>query len=429
MSLEPKKLSQEYSDALALLESTESCIFLTGKAGTGKSTLLSIFKKTTKKKLAVLAPTGVAALHVGGQTIHSFFGFAPHALQSENVKKRSNRKLYQNLETIVIDEVSMVRVDLLDTIDKFLRLNRNSNHPFGGCQMIFVGDLFQLPPVISSTAERQHLEHFYSSPYFFDAPAIDASGGMTCFELNKVYRQEERYFLQFLDQVRKNRIDFESLEEINEQIVGVFDEDEAFITLSSTNAKAIQINNYHLGQIDEAEFINMATITGRLSKSAYPADEVLRLKKGAQVMMLKNDTRKRYVNGTIGRIVSIDDDEIKVEIVEYGEQRTVIVEKESWEIIKYRLSPTIPGKLEAEVVSSFTQYPLKLAWAITIHKSQGKTFDRAYIDLGRGAFAYGQTYVALSRCRTLNGIRLSRPLNERDIFIDHRIVDFYLSIQ
>ena len=414
---------------LQLLESDEPCIFLTGKAGTGKSTLLSIFRKTTKKRIALLAPTGVAALHVNGQTIHSFFGFAPHAVIEENVTKRKNRKLYQSLDCIVIDEVSMVRVDLMETIDRFLRLNRNSYHPFGGCQMIFVGDLFQLPPVISSNVEKQHLELAYSSPYFFDAPGIEENGGMACFELNKVYRQEEKYFLDFLDAIRRNRIDQDLIDEINELVTGDFYEDESFITLSSTNAKAIQINTHHLNQLPDDEFVFMATITGKMSKSAYPADEVLRLKRDAQVMFVKNDTRKRFVNGTIGRITNINKKNIEVLITESGEDRTVTVEKETWEIIKYRISTKDPTKLEAEVISSFNQFPLKLAWAITIHKSQGKTFDKVYIDLGRGAFAYGQTYVALSRCRSLQGIHLSRPLNQNDIFIDHRIVDFYLSIQ
>lgn len=428
MSLTPKKLSQEFQDALDLLESKTPVIFLTGKAGTGKSTLLSIFRKTTKKKLAILAPTGVAALHVGGQTIHSFFGFAPHAIHRENVTKRSNRRLYQSVETIVIDEISMVRVDLLHMIDDFLRLNRNNPLPFGGCQMIFVGDLFQLPPVISSLEEKQMLENNFTSPYFFDTPGIDEYGGMSCFELHQVYRQEEKYFLKFLNAVRRDQVDDDFLADINMEIVGEFSSEENYITLTSTNAKAIRINNAHLSEIDLEEHVFLATITGRISKSAFPADEVLRLKEGAQVMFVKNDTAKKYVNGTLGKITKIDGDKVHVEITEGESPKEILVGREKWEIIKYRLSKERPGQLEKEVVSSFEQYPLKLAWAITIHKSQGKTFDKVHIDLGRGAFAYGQTYVALSRCRTLGGLKVTRPLSKQDIFVDHRIVDFYYAI-
>ncbi|MDX1686107.1 MAG: DEAD/DEAH box helicase [Saprospiraceae bacterium] len=428
MNFLPKKLSQEFRDALDLLESEATPIFLTGKAGTGKSTLISIFRKTTRKKVAILAPTGVAALHVKGQTIHSFFGFAPHAIHRENVRKRSNRKLYQTLDAILIDEISMVRVDLLHMIDDFLRLNRESSLPFGGCQMIFVGDLFQLPPVISTREESELLSMNFDSPYFFDAPGIHQSNGMHCFELNKVYRQEEMYFLKFLNAVRRDQVDHDLLADINAEIHGTFDDDESYITLTSTNAKAIQINNAFLSEIDEEESVFLATITGKISKSAFPADEVLRLKKGAQVMFVKNDTAKRYVNGTLGVVADIQEDSIIVDIQSEEESKRVVVEREKWEIIKYRLSKDVPGKLEMEVVSSYIQFPLKLAWAITIHKSQGKTFDKVMIDLGRGAFAYGQTYVALSRCRTLHGIRVSRPLEKKDIFVDHRIVDFYYSI-
>ena len=425
--MEPKKLNQEFRDALELLEGPDPCIFVTGKAGTGKSTLLSIFKRTTKKRIAVLAPTGVAALHVGGQTIHSFFGFGPHAVHEENVKKRQNRKLYQNLDAVLIDEISMVRVDLLHTIDEFLRLNRGNRDPFGGCQMIFIGDLFQLPPVISTIEERAMLESRFESPYFFDSPGIHECGGMTCFELNQVFRQEEKYFLQFLNQVRRAQVDNEFLNDINHDIVGEFRDDRAHITLTSTNARAIQINSRHLNELEAEEHIFLATTTGTVKRSSFPAEEVLRIKTGAQVMFVKNDPKKRYVNGTLGLITHIDGDRILVET--QGKIREIVeVERETWEIIKYKLSKSDPGKIEIEVVSSFTQFPLKLSWAITIHKSQGKTFDNAYIDLGRGAFAFGQTYVALSRCRTLEGLRVSRPLTMKDIFVDHRIVDFYYSI-
>lgn len=428
MSLSPKKLSQEFRDALDLLESDQPVIFLTGKAGTGKSTLLSIFRKTSKKKMAVLAPTGVAALHVNGQTIHSFFGFAPHAIHRENVRKRANKRIYQSLESIVIDEVSMVRVDLMHTIDEFLRLNRNDPRPFGGCQMILVGDLYQLPPVISTQEEKRLIESRFDSPYFFDSPGILEAGGMSCFELNQVYRQEEKYFLKFLNAVRKDQVDPDMLSDINQIITGSFEKGEAYITLTSTNAKAISINNAFLSEIEDEEHVFMATVTGKISRTSFPADEVLRLKEGAQVMFVKNDTAKRYVNGTLGKVTRIEGEDIYVKVRGEEDENTIKVTREKWEIIKYKLSESDPGRLEMEVVSSYVQFPLKLAWAITIHKSQGKTFDKVFIDLGRRAFAFGQTYVALSRCRTLEGIRVSRALTHQDIFVDHRIVDFYYSI-
>jgi len=391
--------------------------------------LIELFKKTTKKALAVLAPTGVAALHIKGQTIHSFFGFGPHAIKEKNIKLKANRKLYQNLDTILIDEISMVRVDLLDTIDHFLRLNRQDPRPFGGCQMIFVGDLFQLPPITTSLEERQYIEINYSSPYFFDAPAIDELGGMEVFELHKVYRQEERYFLQVLNEIRRDRMDFDSLHELNQMIVGTFPKESNHITLCTTNARAQRINQTELQQIKSDAFSYQALISGGASQKQYPVDPILILKKGAQVMFVKNDPKKKYVNGTIGIITDLNDEEIEVEITDHTDRKEkVAVARETWEVIKYKYNPTKPRKIEMDVVSSCTQFPLRLAWAITIHKSQGKTFEKAMVDLGNRTFAYGQTYVALSRCKTLNGLRISRPLTPQDIFVDSRIVLFYDSI-
>jgi ATP-dependent exoDNAse (exonuclease V) alpha subunit len=427
LDLSPKKLSQEFTDALRLLESDEPGIFITGRAGTGKSTLIDIFRRTTKKKVAFLAPTGVAALHIKGQTIHSFFGFSPFAVQRENVKLRSNRKIYQRLDAILIDEISMVRVDLLDTIDQFLRLNRKDPRPFGGCQMIFVGDLFQLPPVTSSSEEQRFLDDHYKSPYFFDAPAIDELGGLVVFELSTVYRQEEKYFLQILDSIRRARIDYDEIEEINRLTTGDFPREIPHIMLTSTNAKANRINQSRLAELPGEVSTYTAKITGRAPVTHYPVDKILLLKVGAQVMFVKNDQKKRYVNGTLGIVKRLEKERIWVE-VEGEANNEIEVVPDTWEVVKYKYDENKTKKIDAEVVSSCVQMPLKLAWAITIHKSQGKTFERAAIDLGQRAFAFGQTYVALSRCRTIGGIKLSRPLKMDDIFVDERIVDFYNAI-
>lgn len=427
--MEVKKLSNEFNDALSLMESSEPFIFITGKAGTGKSTLIDLFRRTTKKRLALLAPTGVAALHIKGQTIHSFFGFSPHAIQEQNLYRAKNKKLYQSLQTILIDEISMVRVDLLDTIDAFLRLNRNRSEPFGGVQLIVVGDLFQLPPIIKSAEEKKYLEFKYDSAYFFDAPAIKELHGMCVFELHKVYRQEEKYFLQILNDIRRDRIDPDDLAEINQKIVGEFDESESHITLCTTNARAMQINQTALALINEEIHHFESRYTGRTSQSNYPVHPLLSVKKGAQVMFVKNDQQKRFVNGTIGVIEEVQKDLIKVRIDNHHEGKVIEVVRETWEVIKYKYDEKKPSKIEMEVVSSCTQFPLKLAWAITIHKSQGKTFDRAFVDLGRRTFAFGQTYVALSRCRTLEGLRISRSLTMQDIFVDSMIVDFYDSVR
>ncbi|MBK8426966.1 MAG: AAA family ATPase [Lewinellaceae bacterium] len=427
----PLQLNDDFKYALDALEKTGQSLFITGKAGTGKSTLLQLFRNTTKKKVAVLAPTGVAALNVQGQTIHSFFGFPPRIITPSEAARRVTRKdllrLYKNLEVLIIDEISMVRADMLDGMDKFLRINRENFRPFGGVQVVFFGDLFQLPPVVTrDPVESSYFNEYYESPYFFSAKIFqEPDFQLDMLELRKVYRQESRHFLRLLEAVRINEIDYDDLEDLNERHAPHFNEMEGYITLCARNATADRINQRELSQLDTPEFEFLASVKGQFDPGLYPTDAALRLRLGAQVMFVRNDQEERqFVNGTIGKIIQLNQDSIVVETEEYGgKKRKIDVPKIEWEIIRYRASAT--GSIETEVAGSFTQYPLKLAWAITIHKSQGKTFDRVLIDLGGGAFEHGQLYVALSRCRTLEGIVLRQPIRTQDIITDERVVAFY----
>lgn len=426
----PLVLSGDFQYALDLLEKSDTSLFLTGKAGTGKSTLLGLFRSTTRKKVAVLAPTGVAALNVQGQTIHSFFGFPPRIITPQEAGKKTTRKdllrLYKNLKTIIIDEISMVRADVLDGIDIFLRRNRENYRPFGGVQMIFVGDLFQLPPVVNSDpVERAYFRDYYDSPYFFSAKVFNEPDfQIEYLELGKVYRQDSRHFLRLLESVRLNTADYDDLEDLNERYLPGFSETDGFITLCARNATADKINREALLQLKSPAFAFKAEVKGLFDPGLYPTDPEMSLKEGAQVMFIKNDPEKAFVNGSIGVVTEISDERIAVKIRhENGKKNTIDVVKAEWEILRYRADAT--GNIEAEPIGSFRQYPLKLAWAITIHKSQGKTFDKVLLDLGGGAFEHGQLYVALSRCRTLEGIVLRSPIRPNDVITDERIISFY----
>lgn len=427
----PLILSDDFRYALDVLEKSDASLFITGKAGTGKSTLLQLFRNSTRKKTAVLAPTGVAALNVQGQTIHSFFGFPPRIITPSETKQKTSRKdllrLYKSLQVIIIDEISMVRADMLDGIDRFLRINRENFRPFGGVQMVFFGDLFQLPPVVTrDPLEAAYFRDYYESPYFFSSKIFkDPDFQLDTLELRKVYRQESRHFLRLLEAVRLNKLDFDDLDDLNERCQPDLLPVEHHITLSARNATADRINQKELNALDAPEFEFHAAVKGIFDPALYPADLALRLRKGAQVMFIRNDIEERkFVNGTIGTVVKLDSETIVVETEEFGNKKTKIeVPKVEWEIIRYR--PGVSGNIETEVMGSFTQYPLKLAWAITIHKSQGKTFDRVTIDLGGGAFEHGQLYVALSRCRTLEGVILKQKLRFQDVITDERVVEFY----
>lgn len=420
----PILINDEFNAILDLIENGEN-LFITGRAGTGKSTLLQILKKTTRKNAVVLAPTGIAALNVGGQTIHSFFKFPPKMIDPSELSKRRNHRFYKKLKLLIIDEISMVRADMMDAIDIFLRLNLEVNEPFGGIQIVVFGDLFQLPPVVASRFERQYLMERYGSPYFFAARVFQEDMDLQMIELNTVYRQTERRFIQLLDNIRTRQFDYDDLQEINTRHDQEAQLEGLAINLCATNAKVNKINTEKLKQIESPVFEFQASMSGSFASSNFPTEQFLWLKENAQVMFVKNDLEGRYVNGTLGRIVKLESDNIMVQVSGMVENKYVEVDKEEWELIKYELDPEQPDRFKTSVTGTFKQYPIKLAWAITIHKSQGKTFDQVIIDLGKGAFDFGQTYVALSRCRTLDGISLKEKIRPRDIMVDPQIVEYY----
>lgn len=422
----PLELNADFAYALDAMERDGKNMFITGRAGTGKSTLLQLFRHTTRKKCVVLAPTGVAALNIKGQTIHSFFGFPPRYFQQHDIKRRRDRRLYQLLEVLIIDEISMVRADIIDHIDYFLRLHREMPHqPFGGVQVVFFGDLFQLPPVVGHEVEASHFRQRYATPYFFSADVIKAGFVLDMLELRKVYRQEQRHFLQLLDAVRLNEVDYEVLESLNERHLPEFVPEEAYVTLCARNARADAINQQALHSIVAPEKRYLAKISGEFNPGIQPADPVLRLKKGAQVMFLKNDPERKFVNGSIGRVISLEEDRVIVRI----NDEDIDVKEVDWEMLRYKPDPDQTGNIIAEVTGTFSQLPLRLAWALTIHKAQGKTFDRIIVDMAGGAFEHGQTYVALSRCRTLEGIVLRHPLRPKDMIMDPSVVEYFQDMQ
>lgn len=426
-SFEPLELTDEFDYALDRFE-TGDHLFLTGRAGTGKSTLLRLIRGTTRRKLAVLAPTGVAALNVRGQTLHSFFGWPGKLLRPTDIRRSRKRRLFERLDAIIIDEVSMVRADTLDRVDEFLRLNRDADDvPFGGIQVVLIGDLFQLPPVVASPGERSMFEgpHAqYPSPHFFDAH-VWRHAELEMIELNKVFRQKARQFVRLLDAVREGHFDRDDLEDLNTRAVSETAYGPApAITLTSTNRLADAINQRALAAITTPPHRYVGTLSGNFDSRNLPTDLALALKPGAQVMFVRNDPDKRFVNGSIGLVAETAEDRVVIMVSEDDRVRDIEVQQDRWESIRYSLDANT-GQITEETTGSFQQYPLKLAWAITIHKSQGKSFQRMQLDLGRGAFEHGQTYVALSRCRTLEGIRLVRRLRHRDILVDERVGEWY----
>ncbi|OHD56392.1 MAG: AAA family ATPase [Spirochaetes bacterium GWF1_51_8] len=420
-------LSGEFRQALAVMEDGLDHVFITGKAGTGKSTLLAYFRETTKKEIVVLAPTGVAALNVQGQTIHSFFGFRPDVTVDKIVKVSRGGDLYGKLDAIVIDEVSMLRADLMDCIDEFLRQNCDPAKPFGGKRLILIGDLYQLPPVVSAHEEPIFREH-YESPFFFSAHSIKNSR-MELVELNKVYRQTETEFIDILNAIRNNTVSNDMIDVLNKRADPGFEppEDEFYIWLTPYNKAAQEINSLQLAKLPGKEYSFDAQVMGVFDEKNYPVEDPLVLKLGAQVMLLNNDPSGQWVNGSMGRVTGID---MKNEIVEVDlhEGGTAEVEKFQWNIFRYEYDKTARS-IRSTPVGFYTQFPLRPAWAVTIHKSQGKTFDKAVIDMGRGAFSPGQTYVALSRCRSMDGIVLKSPLRHSGIWSDFRVVQFMTGVR
>jgi ATP-dependent DNA helicase PIF1 len=420
------ELNEQFRNALSLMEHTTRSVFVTGRAGTGKSTLLSYFRQMTRKKVAVVAPTGVAALNVRGQTIHSFFGFKPN-ITLEKVRRLRNRdenkNIYRKLETIVVDEISMVRADLLDCVDRFLRLNGpNPDLPFGGIQMVFFGDLYQLPPVVSG-AENEAFKSLYETPYFYSAHSFQPLK-MEFIELEKVYRQHDQDFISLLNAIRNNSITEDGLRRLNKRYIPDFEppRGEMYIYLTTTNDMAGQINDDRLSKLKTPLYTLKADVEGDFGNEYLPTKIDLQVKVDAQIMMLNNDPEERWVNGTIGRVVEINESgSSPVIVAELTGSETVEISPFTWEIFRFFVAD---GQLQSEVIGRFKQYPLMLAWAVTIHKSQGKTFDRVVIDIGKGTFAHGQTYVALSRCTTLEGLVLKRPLLKRHVLADYRIMKF-----
>src|SRR6478735_7907612 len=435
----------QFQLAADFINQTCQPVFLTGKAGTGKTTFLKYIKENTLKNTVIVAPTGVAAINAGGTTIHSFFKlpFGPflttqsnrgfgidHHNHDNGTDKNSllgrlriqkdKRELFQQLDLLIIDEISMVRSDTLDAIDTVLRhFRRNQSQPFGGAQVLFIGDLFQLPPVVPSE-EWNLLQDYYRSPFFFDSQVLQQNPPMYI-ELEKIYRQNEQSFIEVLNKVRNNCLDEDALELLHTRYDPGFEAPfgEKYILLTTHNAKADMVNTAELGKLKERTHSFEAAITGDFNEKSYPAEKSLQLKVGAQVMFIKNDVEKvrRYFNGKIGIITKIEDGEIFVQCNDADE--SIAVEQEVWKNIRYSLNKD-KQKLEEEEIGSFTQYPLRLAWAITIHKSQGLTFEKAIIDAG-AAFAAGQVYVALSRCTSLQGLVLHSRINASSVFTDQRV--------
>lgn len=419
--------------AWRLVEHTGANVFITGKAGTGKTTFLKKLKEESTKGIIVLAPTGIAALNAGGMTIHSFFqlSFSPYipgigqAEGGSRFKKFSKDKIkiIRSIDTIVIDEISMVRADLLDAIDAKLKRYRNPSLPFGGVQLVMIGDMQQLPPVAKEEEWRLLSEH-YRSPYFFDSKILQNTQYETI-ELTKVYRQKDADFLQVLNAIRENRADQNTLRILNSRFKPSFNppESERYIRLMTHNRQAHDVNSSKMRELKTKPYIFEAEIEGDFPELIYPVERFLTLKEGAQVMFVKNDTSgaRRYYNGLIGHVKSISDSG-KIIVETDDDMPPIEVEKEVWENTTYEIDEK-SKKMKEKVVGRFGQFPLRAAWAITIHKSQGLTFDKAIINAS-ASFAHGQTYVALSRCRTLQGLVLEQPLPPYAIICDNVVSDF-----
>ena len=416
--------------AWQLVERTGVNVFLTGKAGTGKTTFLRRLRERSPKRMVVVAPTGVAAINAGGVTIHSFFQFplAPYipggAFRAKDEKYRFSKEkknIIRTLDLLVIDEISMVRADLLDQIDAVLRLHRDRHRPFGGVQLLMIGDLSQLAPVVKES-EWALLREYYRTPYFFGSLALQQTQHVTI-KLSHVYRQTDRTFINILNEVRENRLTPASLARLNERVVVNESEEssDGVIRLTTHNATANRYNEERMDAIKAIRFSFKAKVIGTFPESSYPAEETLVLKEGCQVMFLKNDSQgSRYYNGKLGVVSSVDGSKICVRGIE--DDTVVEVEPEVWTNARYVIDKETK-EIREEIEGEFRQYPLRLAWAITIHKSQGLTFDRAVLDVN-AAFAAGQVYVALSRCRSLEGLVLTAPLNTASVRTDMTVTDY-----
>jgi ATP-dependent DNA helicase PIF1 len=412
------KITQEFAEAFDLLENTTQNVFLTGKAGTGKSTFLHYFREHTEKSIAVVAPTGIAALNVQGQTIHSFFQLKPAFINIADFRP-SRRTVFKELEMLIIDEISMVRADIFEAIDYTLKTARKDKRPFGGVQVCVIGDLFQLPPVVTPD-ERAIYDQFYRSPFFFSADAYEAADFKTI-QFNKIHRQNDGAFIRILNAIRAGTCDVIELEALNSRVIAKATPATGTLVLTTTNALAEDINNRKLAMLRGGARSYDGVLNGQFGMSGgrLPAPDKLVLKVAAQVMFIKNDSEGRWVNGTIGIIEELEEAKVTVRVGDTVHK----VEREKWKSIGYELDPT-EDKIVEKTLGTYTQFPLMLAWAVTIHKSQGKTLERVIIDLGSGAFAAGQLYVALSRCKSFSGIALKQPVTQADIRCDAQVVAF-----
>lgn len=437
MDFVPDSQNKEFQDALKLVQYTRQSLFLTGKAGTGKSTFLRYVCKNTKKKHIVLAPTGIAAINAGGCTMHSFFKLPFHlmlpddpnmSLQRGRIHEffkytKPHRKLLEELELVIIDEISMVRADLIDAIDRILRVySHNLREPFGGKQLLLVGDVFQLEPVVKGD-EREILNRFYPTPYFFSARVFQQID-LVSIELQKVYRQTDQRFINVLDHIRNGTAGATDLQLLNTRYGTSIarSEDDMYITLATRRDNVDYINERKLAELPGAPVTFLGEVTGDFPESSLPTSKELQLKPGAQIIFIRNDFDHRWVNGTIGTVSGFDPEEETL-YVRTDDGKECDVKQESWHNIRYTYNEE-KHQIEEEVLGVFKQFPIRLAWAITVHKSQGLTFSRAVIDFTGGVFAGGQTYVALSRCTSLEGIQLKKPINRADIFIRPEIVSF-----